>query len=221
MERRRRALSAPLFDTFANSAAVQVFEGVLASIYDGTLRPGDPVSENDIARRYGLSRTPAREAVQRLRELGLVETSAGRTSRVVLVTEAQLRHSLVVWQALMAAVADEVADRVDAADLELMERSAQEFLDAVGRSDAVAAAQANYDLFDVPVARSTNPMLVKTVALTVHVVRLGGLSLPRWIDGRLLADAQRAFVDALAAGDADAAKAAVGAAAGFRLVEDA
>ncbi|NKF32639.1 GntR family transcriptional regulator, partial [Pseudomonas sp. BGM005] len=41
---------------------------MLASIYDGEIAPGDPVSENDIAKKYGVSRTPAREAIQRLRE---------------------------------------------------------------------------------------------------------------------------------------------------------
>jgi DNA-binding GntR family transcriptional regulator len=219
MEERRRALAEPLFDAFANSSAVQVFEGVLSSLYDGSLTPGDPVSENEIARRYGVSRTPAREAIQRLREIGLVEASAGRTSRVVLITVESLRQALVVWEALTAAVVDEVAGRIDARDLELMERSAADFRAACVRADSVAAAQANYDLFAVPVARSDNPMLVKTIALTVHVVRLGGLSLPRWIDADLLASAQQALIDALRAGDADAAKAAVRAAAGFRLPE--
>jgi DNA-binding GntR family transcriptional regulator len=219
MEARRRVLSEPLFDAFADSAAVQVFQSVLASLYDGTLVPGDPVSENEIARRYGVSRTPAREAVQRLRELGLVEASVGRTSRVVLVTEESLRQALVVWEALMTAVVVEVADRIDAGDLDLMETSIEQFLDAAGRGDSVGAAQANYDLFAVPVARSLNPMLVKTIALTVHVVRLGGLSLPRWVDARRLAGAQRAVTDALRARDVEAAKAGIRAAAGFRLAD--
>ncbi|WP_314422597.1 GntR family transcriptional regulator [uncultured Microbacterium sp.] len=204
----------------ANSSAFQVFEDVLASIYAGEIAPGDPVSENDIAQKYGVSRTPAREAIQRLRELGLVEASAGRTSRVVLVSEQTIRHALVVWEALMMVAVDETVGLIDAADLELMHASIEEFREAARRGDADSAAQANYDLFAVLVTRSTNPILVRSIARTVHMIRLGGLSMPRWVDANLLGEAQVALVDALRARDLDAAKAAVHAAADFRLVTD-
>ncbi len=204
----------------ANSSAFQVFEDMLASIYDGEIAPGDPVSENDIAKKYGVSRTPAREAIQRLRELGLVEASAGRTSRVVLVSEQTLRHALVVWEALMMAAAAETVTLIDDADLELMQASIEEFREAASRGDAGRAAQANYNLFAVLVTKSTNPLLVKSVALTVHMIRLGGLSMPRWVDANVLGAAQVALVDALRAQDVGAAKRAIQAAADFRLSPD-
>jgi DNA-binding GntR family transcriptional regulator len=205
---------------FANSSAFQVFEDMLASIYDGVIAPGDPVSENDIAKKYGVSRTPAREAIQRLRELGLVEASAGRTSRVVLVSEQTVRHALVVWEALMMAAVDEAVTLIDAADLELMQANIEDFREAARRGDAGKAAQANYNLFAVLVTKSTNPLLVKSIALTVHMIRLGGLSLPRWVDANLLGAAQVALVAALRAREVGAAKVAIQTAADFRLAPD-
>jgi DNA-binding GntR family transcriptional regulator len=193
---------------------------MLASIYDGVIAPGDPVSENDIAKKYGVSRTPAREAIQRLRELGLVEASAGRTSRVVLVSEQTVRHALVVWEALMMAAVDETVTHIDAADLELMQANIEDFREAARRGDAGKAAQANYNLFAVLVTKSTNPLLVKSIALTVHMIRLGGLSLPRWVDANLLGAAQVALVAALRARDVGAAKVAIQTAADFRLAPD-
>lgn len=220
MDTRRRALLAISSGDLANSSAFQVFQDMLASIYEGKLAPGDPVSENDIAKKYGVSRTPAREAVQRLRELGLVEASAGRTSRVVLVSEQTVRQALVVWEALMMAAVAEAAPDIDTASLELMQSSIAEFREAARVGDAVKAAGANYDLFATLVLRSGNPLLVKSVALTVHLIRLGGLSLPRWVDTQVLGAAQMALVEALRAGDVDAAQAAVRAAADFRLAPD-
>lgn len=205
---------------FANSSAFQVFEDMLASIYDGEIAPGDPVSENDIAKKYGVSRTPAREAIQRLREIGLVEASAGRTSRVVMVSEQTIRHALVVWEALMMAAADETVPLIEAADLELMQANIEDFRAAARRGDAGRAAQANYNLFAVLVTKSTNPLLVKSVALTVHMIRLGGLSMPRWVDTNLLGAAQVALVAALREGDVGAAKMAIRTAANFRLAPD-
>nr|WP_268926502.1 GntR family transcriptional regulator [Microbacterium hydrocarbonoxydans] len=220
VDKRQRALLALPSGELANSSAFQVFEDMLASIYDGEIAPGDPVSENDIAKKYGVSRTPAREAIQRLRELGLVEASAGRTSRVVLVSEQTLRHALVVWEALMMAAAAETVTLIDDADLELMQASIEEFREAASRGDAGRAAQANYNLFAVLVTKSTNPLLVKSVALTVHMIRLGGLSMPRWVDANVLGAAQVALVDALRAQDVGAAKRAIQAAADFRLSPD-
>ncbi|WP_194765096.1 GntR family transcriptional regulator [Microbacterium sp. UFMG61] len=220
MDKRQRALLALPSGELSNSSAFQVFEDMLASIYDGELAPGDPVSENDIAKKYGVSRTPAREAIQRLRELGLVEASAGRTSRVVLVSEQTVRHALVVWEALMMAAATETVTRIDAADIELMQASIDEFREAASRGDAGRAAQANYDLFAALVTKSTNPLLVKSVALTVHMIRLGGMSFPRWVDAKRLGAAHVALIDALHARDVDAAKAAISAAADFRLAPD-
>lgn len=205
---------------FANSSAFQVFEDMLASIYDGEIAPGDPVSENDIAKKYGVSRTPAREAIQRLRELGLVEASAGRTSRVVMVSEQTIRHALVVWEALMMAAVDETVPLIDAADVALMQANIEDFREAARRGDAGRAAQANYNLFAVLVTKSTNPLLVKSIALTVHMIRLGGLSMPRWVDTNLLGAAQVALVAALREGDVGAAKGAIRTAANFRLAPD-
>src|SRR3546814_5520842 len=49
------------------SLADQAYEGLLAAIGEGRLRPGDRVRETALAAELGISRTPIREALQRLR----------------------------------------------------------------------------------------------------------------------------------------------------------
>lgn len=51
----------------------QVFQELRARIVSLNLPPGTPISENDLAARLGVSRTPIREAILLLAEEGLVE----------------------------------------------------------------------------------------------------------------------------------------------------
>src|SRR5215475_14085558 len=47
-------------------------------IVRGSLAPGSPLDETDIARRFNVSRTPVREALRQLAASGLVEARAHR-----------------------------------------------------------------------------------------------------------------------------------------------
>ena len=47
-----------------------VFETLKREILDLELKPGQMISENEICERFGVSRTPVREAVRRLQERG-------------------------------------------------------------------------------------------------------------------------------------------------------
>lgn len=65
----------------------EVFHILGAAIRDGLLQPGQPLRDVDLAARFGVSRTPVREALQRLERIGLVEISANRYTRVTVRTE--------------------------------------------------------------------------------------------------------------------------------------
>src|SRR3546814_5560404 len=65
------------------SLADQAYEGLLAAIGEGRLRPGDRVRETALAAELGISRTPIREALQRLARDGLVRLDARHGARIV------------------------------------------------------------------------------------------------------------------------------------------
>ena len=52
----------------------QVFETLKREILDLKLEPGRMISENEICERFGVSRTPVRDALRLLQEQGFVET---------------------------------------------------------------------------------------------------------------------------------------------------
>ncbi len=61
----------------------QVFQRIQESIIDQTLTPGSRVSEASIASLLNVSKTPVREALLRLRHVGLVEQTGTGRLRVV------------------------------------------------------------------------------------------------------------------------------------------
>jgi len=57
------------------------------AIVDGRLRPGDRLRDVELAAHMGISRTPVREALQKLERIGLVEVSANRYTRVTALSD--------------------------------------------------------------------------------------------------------------------------------------
>ena len=63
-------------------ASVTVHAHLRQRILDGTLSPGTVLSQVELARALGVSRTPLREALRMLQEEGLIEAEPNRRSRV-------------------------------------------------------------------------------------------------------------------------------------------
>ena len=59
-----------------NLGAEELFRRLATSIADGTYAPGAKLSDKAIADDLGVTRTPVREAVQRLARAGLMEVHA-------------------------------------------------------------------------------------------------------------------------------------------------
>ncbi|OZI31792.1 hypothetical protein CAL29_28410 [Bordetella genomosp. 10] len=67
-------------------------EQIKRMIVDGTLRPGQPLREQELERRFGTSRSPIREALRLLELSGLVTHAQRRGFRVALYSEREIRH---------------------------------------------------------------------------------------------------------------------------------
>jgi len=58
-----------------NQLAEQVYDSIKAEIFDFRLLPGDRFTETELALRYGVSRTPVRDALYRLKRDGYLEVA--------------------------------------------------------------------------------------------------------------------------------------------------
>lgn len=73
------------------SYADQVYNHIKDLILSGELRQGDKIVEEKIARRFGVSRTPIREALRRLQVYGLVHLQPRSYAEVVTIDPRQAR----------------------------------------------------------------------------------------------------------------------------------
>ena len=63
--------------------ADQIFTRMRREIVEGQIPPGSKMSEPELARRYGISRGPLREALRRLESSSLVVRRANVGARVI------------------------------------------------------------------------------------------------------------------------------------------
>ncbi len=88
---------------------LKVFEELKADIMSCALQPGEEVRENILAERYGVSKSPIRDALQKLEVEGLVEIVARRGHRVSQISVADARDILDMRVILEAAAVRKIA----------------------------------------------------------------------------------------------------------------
>lgn len=95
----------------------QAYEYVHSKLLDGALAPGSRVSENEIARELGVSRTPVREAIRRLRSEGVLYQVPRSGTFVAEVDRKQLADAYEVRIALEGVAAAKAARNMSAETL--------------------------------------------------------------------------------------------------------
>ena len=189
----------------ARPAGPQIFDVLRGAILRMDFVPGQVLSEADLGTVLGASRTPVREALMRLRELGLVETRPSRGTYVTPLDAARIREAQFLREAL------EVANvlRLTQADLpDTVDANLQAQADAIACADDMTF-QALDDAFHRLLAEATglNRPAVVLMQEKAQLDRLRVLSLR---DGRrlsVLLDEHRAITQAIRSGDARTAEA--------------
>jgi len=102
---RRRTLSA------------QLVEQLRQMIFDGDLEPGERLQEEELSRRFGVSRTPLREALKLLTSEGLISIEPNRGATVAELSVAELAEMFPVMGVLEALAGELAAVHCDDDDL--------------------------------------------------------------------------------------------------------
>ena len=103
-----------------SSTAQDAYARLLADIRAGALQPGSRLTETELAARFGMSRTPVREAIRQLEAEGLVvhQPRVGATLRALDYAEVtELYEMRAVLEGTAARLAARAASDVELAEL--------------------------------------------------------------------------------------------------------
>ena len=183
-----------------------VYEMLRDEILDLRLPPGAPIDEAQLAERFGMSRTPIREALVRLAGEGLVETLPNRSSMVANIDVLNL-HTFYDAITLMYRVTTRLAAQHHRpADLVTIRAHQADYAAAVAAQDALAMIAINRDLHAAIAEAGRNPYYT---ALTLRLLDEGRRILRLYyqsFDDRLpqeYVDEHAAMIAAIAARDID------------------
>jgi DNA-binding GntR family transcriptional regulator len=162
--------------------------------------------QEDLAREFGVSRTPVREALRRLAAEGLVDLYANRGARVASATEEQLQTSYETRLVVEPGAARLGAERQLQAPIARMRKAIAD--EERAGDSASKLLRANRDFHLALVETAGNPELVSFME-HVWLGRIGAALYEARVDPAGLAadnQAHQAITDAIEAGDADAAE---------------
>ena len=194
----------------AETSARRIEREIRKAIITMEIAPGAPLSEQDIAARFKVSRQPVREAFISLARAGLVEIQPRRGTFVVKISLERMLESRFIRESLETAVVRRACERFDAR----VRTRIDFYLDA---QTAAAEAGAHYEfqradeLFHAALAEGAGCPSAWTVIddIKAHMDRVCHLTLPSATALPRLIDQHRAILSAIDARDADQAEAAL------------
>src|SRR5450631_2439139 len=101
----------------AATASARIYSDLRAELVSLQRRPGEPVSEAEIALSYGVSRTPVREAILKLSDEGLLEIFPQSGSFVSRIPVGALPEAILIRKALETTTAQLAAERATASQI--------------------------------------------------------------------------------------------------------
>ncbi len=188
--------------------AEQAYRELKRRILDNELSPGENLLEQEIAAELGMSRTPAREAMMRLANEGLVEVKPRHGMRVLPISADDMKEIYLVLTSLESTAAAEVAKRgLTAEEFAALEKAVSDMDDALVSDDLSAWATADERFHQLLLNYCANRRLMALVENfwdQAHRVRMVTLKLrPRPINSN---KDHRELLAAIAARDSEKAR---------------
>lgn len=122
-----------------------VFDHLRDEILSLRLRPGDKISEAEVAARFGLSRQPVRDAFSRLANLDLLLIRPQRATEVKRFSLREVEKSRFVRLSIEKEVLQRASERCDAAGAEALRAALETQAQAVAAGDSAGFGALDYD----------------------------------------------------------------------------
>ncbi|WP_075186584.1 GntR family transcriptional regulator [Teredinibacter haidensis] len=189
----------------------QLFEYIRDEIVGMVLVPGEKIPENQLAQKFGVSRTPVRAALAKLASLGFVEVRPQRGTFVTKLSMQSILEARFLREAIEVAVASFLAEHPNTELIEECENIIEKQIAAAKNEDALAFQHLD-DQFHITLSNATGFTRVsqKMEAEKAHMDRVRNLSLVE-LTGQYdhVIQQHKAILKAIKTGSADNAKKAM------------
>lgn len=147
-----------------------VLERIRGAIVNQELAAGARVTEAGLAQLLNVSKTPVREALYRLREIGLIESDARRGGRVVAPSRQAIVDAYGVREALECFAAETAAAAANAAGARLIQELARRSLAAARSGDLRGFRTADDELHRAVATCAGNERLATSIDQSLSLV---------------------------------------------------
>jgi DNA-binding GntR family transcriptional regulator len=138
----------------------EVYQTLKKSIITLELQPEERLNDKDLAEKFGISRTPVREALKRLEDEGLVESLPGSSTRVAALKLEEAKHAFTVVAVLHALAARLACPLLKETDIEKLKLSNKTLQISIEKGDIIKAIEANESFHKVFLDVAGNPEIV-------------------------------------------------------------
>lgn len=137
----------PLDLSAATILSDEVYSCIGEAILDGRLQPGERLRDVVLAEQLGISRTPVREALQRLERFGLVEVAVGRYTRVSTPDDAVRDQTAEMTAHFMGTALRMALPRCSDGELDAIRLDADTVVDAARAGDIPGLFDSSTQMF--------------------------------------------------------------------------
>jgi DNA-binding GntR family transcriptional regulator len=141
-----------VYDIDRMSLSDRVYYYIKDLILSGALKGGERIPEEKVATRFGLSRTPIREALRRLEEYGLIRIKPRSYAEVVSLSPEEAKDVAELRAAIEGLAVERVARNADGPALEELRRLNKACMEAVTAGDIASTFEHDSD-FHLEIAR--------------------------------------------------------------------
>ncbi len=184
----------------------KILETIRDAILKGTLKPGERVSEPDLAERFGISRTPIREAFRQLESEGYLQVVPRKGAVVASLSERDIEEFYAIKIILEGFAAKMAAEKLTDKDIERLESINERLQKMADEGDVKKFFRVHNEFHEVFIKAAGNEKLyemINQLVMKFKRLRLASLSQPGRMEGSV--EEHRNMIQAFKKHDGDSA----------------
>ncbi len=185
----------------------RILETIRDAIISGALKPGEKVAEPELAERFGISRTPIREAFRQLESEGYLTVIPRKGAVVVSFSQRDVEEFYAIKSILEGYAARRACEKLSDREIQRLEGINEKLRTLAEDGDIKHFFKVHNDFHELFIKAADNDKLTDLIASLVgkfQRLRVASLSLPGRM--RVSVDEHEKIIDAFRARDAEKAE---------------